>query len=280
MDALTKLSRLTRIEIYKLWCKPSARAVLIFMFAGPILGEAILASISTREATFPKVAQFMFSSDMLMMLALMTVVISVLALGNDYELGTVRAIISRGVDRHLYILSKIIASVSAAFVNGLVFIIAAFASTAVVHITYSTVLLSEAVGTDIFWRLLGATGLIGLVNFVLSGVVMLALVIGRSSWVGMLAGLGYFFSDFIVGGLGSGNVLGVKDAYRYTVAYHAISINELFFPSDPSVSLPRAWIDAGLASPTSAVIVLLFYGAVLAGISIFLFQRQDLMEKS
>jgi ABC-type transport system involved in multi-copper enzyme maturation permease subunit len=138
----------------------------------------------------------------------------------------------------------------------------------------------EAAGADIFWRLLGATGVIGLVNFVLSGVVMLALVLGRSSWVGMLAGLGYFFGDFIVGGIGSGRVLGVNAAYRYTIAYHAISINELFFPSDPSVSLPRAWIEDGLANPTSAMITLLFYGAVLAVISMLLFHRQDLMAKS
>ena len=280
MDALTKLSRLTRIEIHKLWRKPSARAVLLFMLVGPILGEAILASISTNEATFPRVTQFMFSSDMLMMIALMTVVISVLALGNDYELGTLRVIISRGVERHIYIFSKIIASVSAAFINGLVFIIAAFASTSVVHIIYSAVPFVEAAGADIFWRLLGGTVVIGLVNLVLSGAVMLALVLGRSSWAGMLAGLGYFFFDFIVGGLGSGSVLGVHDAYRYTIAYHAISVNELFFPSDPSVSLPRAWVGTGLANPVSAIVVLLFYGAVLAGISIFLFQRQDLMAKS
>jgi hypothetical protein len=74
--------------------------------------------------------------------------------------------------------------------------------------------------------------------------------------------------------------LGVKDAYRYTVAYHAISVNELFFPSDPSVSLPRAWIETGLADPTSAIIVLLLFGAALAGIAMFIFQRQDLMAKS
>jgi ABC-type transport system involved in multi-copper enzyme maturation permease subunit len=280
MKALRKLSRLTRIEIHKLWRKPSARAVLLFMFVGPILGEAILASISTDEATFPRVTQFMFSSDMFMMIALMTVVISVLALGNDYELGTVRVILSRGVERYIYIFSKIIASVSAAFINGLVFIIASFASTSVFHMVYSTVPLAEAAGAHIFWRLLGATVVIGLVNFVLSGVVMVALVLGRNSWAGMLAALGYFFADFIVGGLGSGSFLGVKDAYRYTIAYHAISINELFFPSDPSVSLPRAWMNTGLANPTSAVIVLLLYGAVLAGVSIFLFQRQDLMAKN
>lgn len=280
MNALGTLSRWTRIEIYKYWRKSTARVVLLFMFAGPILGEAILASFSIRDATFPQITQFMFSSDMFMMIALMTVVISVMALGDDYELGTVRVVLSRGVDRHIYIFSKIIATVCAAFINGLVFMLAAFASTFVVHITYSTVPFFEAAGADIFWRLLGATGMIGLVNFVLSGVVMLALVLGRNSWVGMLAGLGYFFGDFIIGGIGPGSVLGVNDAYRYTITYHAISINELFFPSDPSVSLPRAWIEDGLANPTSAMIVLLFYGTALVAISMLLFHRQDLMAKN
>lgn len=280
MDALATLSRLTLIEIHKFWRKSTARAVLLFMFIGPIAGEAILAGFSIHDATFPQVTQVMFSSDMLMMIALMTVVISVMALGNDYELGTVRVVLSRGVERHIFIISKIIATVFAAFINGLVFMIAAFAATFVVHITYSTVPFSEAAGSDILLRLLGATGLIGLVNFVLSGVVMLALVLGRSSWTGMLAGLGYFFGDFIVGGIGSGSVLGVNDAYRYTIMYHAISINERFFPSDSSVSLPRAWIEAGLANPTNAIIVLLLYGVVLAAITMFLFQRQDLMAKN
>jgi ABC-type transport system involved in multi-copper enzyme maturation permease subunit len=280
MDSLGTLSRLTQIEILKFWRKSTARVVLVFMFVGPILGEIALASFSIRDATFPQITQFMFSSDMLMMIALMTVVISVMALGNDYELGTVSVVLSRGVERYQFILSKIIATVSAAFTNGLVFMIAGFASTYVVHITYSTVPFVEAAGGDMFWRLLGATCVIALVNFVLSGVVMFALVLGRSSWVGMLAGLGYFFGDFIVGGLGSGSVLGINDAYRYTVVYHAISINERFFPSDPAVSLPRAWIEDGIATPLSAVIVLLLYGAILAVISILLFRRQDLTTKT
>jgi ABC-type transport system involved in multi-copper enzyme maturation permease subunit len=280
MEALTTLARLTRIEILKFWRRSTACAVLVFMFVGPILGEAILASISIRDATFPQITQFLFSSDMLMMIALMTVVISVMALGNDYELGTVSAILCRGVDRYQFIISKIIATVCAAFANGLVFMVAAFASTFVVHITYSSVPFFEAAGEDILLRLIGATGVIGLVNFVLSGIVMLALVLGRSSWVGMLAGLGYFFGDFIVGGLGSGSVLGVDDAYRYTVSYHAININEQFFPSDPSVSLPRAWIGDGFSTPLNAVIVLLLYGALLAVASILIFRRQDLTTKT
>ena len=37
---------------------------------------------------------------------------------------------------------------------------------------------------------------------------MLALVLGRSSWLGMLAGLGYFMFDFSIGGLGLTKPLG------------------------------------------------------------------------
>ncbi|KPK88300.1 MAG: hypothetical protein AMJ88_19255 [Anaerolineae bacterium SM23_ 63] len=66
----------------------------------------------------------------------------------------------------------------------------------------------------------------------------------------------------------------------WDLAYHAISINELFFPSDPSVSLPRAWIEVGVADPARAVMILFFYGSVLVLISILFFQRQDLTTKA
>ncbi len=280
MDALSTLARLTRVEAMKYWRRPVARLVLVIMFFGPIVGEAILAGFSIRDATFPQITQFLFSPDMLMMIALMTVVVSVMALGNDYDLGTVRIILNRGVDRYQFILAKILATVGAAFAYGLVFMMAALASTYVVHVAASDVPFYEAAGKDILWRLMGATGVIGLANFVLSGIVMLALVLSRSSWVGMLAGLGYCFGDFAVAGIGSGSLLGVDDAYRYTVAYHAISITERIFPSDPNVSLPRAWAANGFADPTSAMIVLFLYGAVLTAVSVLLFRRQDLMGKN
>ena len=279
MDALASLARLTRVEAIKYWRRPVARLVLVIMFVGPIAGEAILAGFSIRDATYPQITQFLFSADMLMMIALMTVVVSVMALGNDYDIGTVRAILNRGVERYQFILSKILATVGAAFVYGLVFIATAFLSTYVVHVLYSEVPFLEAAGRDILWRLILSTGVIGLDNFVLSGVVMLALVLSRSSWGGMLAGLGYFFGDIIVGGLGSGSVLGMDTAYRYTLAYHAISITEHLFPSDPTVSLPRAWIAGGFAGPGGAVLALLLYGAALTAISILVFRRQDLVAK-
>lgn len=280
MDSLKILLRLTRVEVFKFWRKPIAIVVIVLMLAGPIIGVTILARLSPGDAVYPRVTQLLFTADMLVFIALATVVLSVMALGNDYELGTVRAILSRGVSRYQFILSKIIATVLAALVYGLIFIAAGVVSSFVAHLSLSSVPFFEAAGEDILCRALGAAGVIGLVNFVLSGIVMLALVLGRSSWMGMLAGLGYFFVDFTVGGIGSGSVLGVQDAYRYTVSYQAISIMERFFPSDPSVSLPRAWIEQGFANAGSAVIVLFLYGVVLTIVSILLFRRQDLMAKS
>ena len=280
MHVLKKLSRLTWVEILKFWRRPITRVVLVLMIVGPILGEIFLAQLSPQDAIYPRVTNFWFSADMLMFIALATVVLSIMSLGHDFDLGTIRVILSRGVERSEFILSKIIATIIAALIFGFTFIGFALLSTAIAHHQISDVPLFEAAGGDFLWRALGAVGVIGLVNFVLSGIVMLALVLGRSSWVGMLGGIGSFFLDFFIGGIGSGKVFGVEDAYRYTITYHAISIMEKLFPSDPSISLPRAWAEQGFANPLEAVFALLLYGVGVTMLTIFLFQRQDLMAKN
>ena len=280
MKALETLARLIRIEAVKFWRKPVAWMVLVIMLSGPIAGEIFLARISPRDAIFPSITQFLFSADLFLFIALATVVLSVMALGNDYELGTVRAILSRGVDRYQFILSKIITTVGSALVNSFVFLTSAMASAYVAQTTFSDVPFFEAAGRGILWRGLGAIGVVGLVNFVLSGIVILALVLGKSSWMGMLAGLGVFFADFFIAGVGSGSVLGVDNAYQVTIGYYAISLWEPLFPTDPNLALPRAWAGQGFAGPGQAIATLLLYGAVLTLAAVLIFSRQDLMAKS
>jgi ABC-type transport system involved in multi-copper enzyme maturation permease subunit len=280
MHVLKKLSRLTWVEILKFWRRPIARVVLILMLVGPILGEIFLAQLSPQDAIYPRVTNFWFSADMLMFIALATVVLSIMSLGNDFDLGTVRVILSRGVERSEFILSKIVATIIAALIFGFTFIGFALLATAIAHHQMSDTPLFEAAGGNFLWRALGAGGVVGLVNFVLSGIVMLALVLGRSSWVGMLGGIGSFFLDFFIGGIGSGSVLGAEDAYRYTITYHAVSIMEKLFLSDQSISLPRAWAEQGFCNPSQAVIVLFLYGVGITLLAIFLFRRQDLMAKN
>jgi ABC-type transport system involved in multi-copper enzyme maturation permease subunit len=276
MGALKTLLRLTRVELLKFQSKPVAWMALITLFVFPIGGEVLLASVSQRDAVFPRVAYFLLNNEVLLIVALTTIVVSVMTLGNDYELGTVRVILSRGVSRYQFILSKVLATVFAAFVNGSAYISGTLLATVVAHVALSDVPLAEAAGANLVWRALGALGVICLTGFAFAGVVMLGLVIGRSSWMGMLAGVGSFMVDFYYGSLSTADT----DVHRYTVIYHARSLLERWFASDPTLSLAGALTVHGLAEPGRALAILLLYGCGLTLAAILILRRQDLMTKS
>ncbi len=272
MDILNSFLRLTGVEMRKFWGKPVARAVLGLMLIGPAAGEGLLLLADKNSAVFPKVTTLMFIGEVLLLFTLTTVVVAVLALGNDYELGTVRVLLSRGVPRHQFLLAKIVATVAAALANGLAYMTSGVLAASLAHLAYSDVPLAEAAGANLVWRALGAVVVLGLTGFVAAGVVMLTLVLGRSAWIGMLAGLGAFLGDFFVGGLR----LVQTTACRYTVSYHALSLLERCFPSDLSLRMSNAWSASDLASPARAIATLLLYGCALTLAAILLFRRQDL----
>lgn len=275
MEPLNSFLRLTGVEMRKFWGKPVARAVLALMLIGPAAGEGFLLLADRDSAVFPKVTTLMFIGEVLLLFTLTTVVVAVLALGNDYELGTVRALLSRGVPRHQFLLAKVAATVVAALANGLAYMTSGVLAASLAHLAYSDVPLAEAAGANLVWRALGVVLVLGLTGFIAAGVVMLALVLGRSSWIGMLAGLGGFLGDFVVGGL---RVV-QSAAYRYTVSYHALSLLERCFPTDPRLRMSGAWTPVEPASPARAIAVLLLYGCAITLAAIFLFRRQDLMGK-
>jgi ABC-type transport system involved in multi-copper enzyme maturation permease subunit len=140
----------------------------------------------------------------------------------------------------------------------------------------SDVPLAEAAGAHLGWRALGGVGAIGLTGFVFAGVVMLGLVVGRSSWMGMLVGLGSFIVDFYFGSLSTADT----GVYRYTTIYHARSLLERWFESDPGLSVSYTLVAHGLAQPAQALAVLFLYGCGFALAAILIFRRQDLMARS
>ena len=276
MDALKTLLRLTKVELFKFRSKSVAWMTLVTLFIFPIGAEVLLVSTSQRDAVFPRVAYFLLNDEVLLIVALTTIVVSVMTLGNDYELGTVRVILSRGVARYQFILSKVLATVLAAFVNGSAYISGALLATVVAHAALSDVPLAEAAGANLVWRALGGVGVVCLTGFAFTGVVMLGLVVGRSSWTGMLAGVGSFMVDFYYGSLSTADT----DVHRYTVIYHARSLLERWFASDPTLSLAGALKVHGLAEPGRALAILLLYGCGLTLAAILILRRQDLMAKS
>ena len=86
------------------------------------------------------------------------------------------------------------------------------------------------------------------------------------------------FVDFIIGGFGVGDLLGISDPHRYTMTYHALSVYERLFPSDPTLGLPRAWAGEPLIEAQVALLILILYGAGATAAAIFAFNRQDLLK--
>ena len=275
MDVLKTLLRLTGVELFKLRGKSVTWVTLALLFIAPISVELFLAAAAPGDAVFPRVV--LFAGEVLLIVVLVTIVVSVMALGNDHELGTVPVILSLGVDRYQFVLSKVLATVVAALACGFAYVSGSLLATVVAHVALSDVPLVEAAGAGLVWRALGAVGVIGLTGFVFAAVVMVGLVVGRSSWVGMLAGLGAFIVDFSVGGLSTAGT----DATRYTVTHHALSLLVRFFQADTfGTRASGALWETTVAEPWRALAVLLLYGCGLTQLAILIFRRQDLMAKS
>ena len=272
MDRLRTLLRLTGVEVTKFRLKPVTWVTWIVLFLFPALIELFLAlRVSHEQAVFPQVIRLLYAGEVLLVVAVTTVVVSVMALGNDYELGIVRTILVGGVERHQFVVSKVLATVVAALANGIAYMAGTLQATTVTHLALSDVPLREAAGASLVWRALEWVGVVGLVGFCFAGVVVLALVVGRSAWVGMLAGLGVFLADFAVGGL---NVF-PSTLYRYTVSYHALSLLARHVASGTGLSASLGGY--ALSAPSRALVVLLMYGCGLILVAVLVFRRQDLM---
>jgi len=268
------LLRLTGVEIFKFRLKPVTWVTWLLLFLFPALIEVFLAvRVSHEQAVFPQVIRLLYAGEVLLVVAVTTVVVSVMALGNDYELGIVRTILVGGVERHQFVVSKVLATVVAALANGCAYMVGTLLATTVTHLLLSDVSLREAVGMSLVWRALESVGVVGLVGFCFAGVVIVALVVGRSAWVGMLAGLGAFLADFAVGGL---NVF-PTGLYRYTVSYHTLSLLAWHVASGTGLAASLGGYE--LSTPGRALVALLAYGCALTLAAVLVFRRQDLMLK-
>jgi hypothetical protein len=100
MHPLRTLLRLTRVELLKFRSKSVAWLAVTLLFIFPIGAEVWLTSISRRDAVFPRVAYLLLGGEVMLTVALTAIMVSVMTLGNDFELGIVRFIVSRGVKRY------------------------------------------------------------------------------------------------------------------------------------------------------------------------------------
>ena len=249
--------------------------VMVMLIVGPIGLEALIVSISREDAIFPKAT--LLAGEVLLFIVLITVLVFIMVLGNDFEFGIVRSVLSRGVDRHYFIISKTSAAGALGLVYGFAYVISSLILTVVAHSHYSEIPLNDVVGGDFVLHALESIGVVGLTSFVFGGVVMLALVLGKRAWVGMVAGLGLFMIDFNYGVVSLAQV----EIFRYSVTHHAFSLLTRSFGYITSgMSLSGLMRNQDLADPGWSLGYLILIGCVINLIAIGLFHFQDLMTKN
>jgi ABC-type transport system involved in multi-copper enzyme maturation permease subunit len=265
---------LAAIEVFKLRRERLTRLALTMLVVTPIGVELLLSKAYPSDAVLPRSAHVLLSGGVLLPIALIPTVVSVIALGRDYQLGVARALLSRGVKRHQFVLSKVLVTTAVCVVGGLAHASAALLATCVGHAVLSDVPLAQVAGADLLRRALAAALVSGLAGLALAGVVNMALVAGRNSWVGVLAGIGCFLGDSMM--YGSANPAG--RIYQYSLTYHAGSLLEHLAgcPSGEAPSQPLATY--GLAEPGQSLAWLLLLGCGFTLAAILLFRRQDLTE--
>ena len=276
MATLKGLPALISAEFHKLRRKRVTWVALALVVAIPICAEVLLVWAYRRDAVLPRSAHLLLSGPVVVLVALTAATVSVIGLGRDYELGTVRAFLSRGVTRERFVISKVLATVATALAGGCAYAVSVLVTTAVGHALLSDAGLAQAAGVAVVRRALVTVAVVGLTGFVCAGVVNLALVMGRSSSMGMLAGVGYFLVDFYLCAIAAPGA----GTQRYAVTCQAGLLLECWAGDRSGMIAFESLISDGGAAPGRSLLVLLLLGGGLALAAVLAFRRQDLMEKS
>ncbi|TET51073.1 MAG: hypothetical protein E3J64_07445 [Anaerolineales bacterium] len=271
MEALKTLLHLTGGELLKLRSKRVTWLALAMVVAIPVGVELLLGWAYPRDAVLPRSANTLLDGSVLQSIALTATVVSVIALGRDYELGTARAFLGRGVKRHEFVLSKVLATEVICVVGGVAYVSCTLLATVVGHTIMSDVPLAEAAGTALASRALAAGAVIVLAAFVTAGVVNAALVAGRSSSMGLLAGLGYFLVDFCACYM----VAPDAELRRYSVTCQAGCLLERWSGHQAGTYTSSLLTGACFGTPGQSLAWLLLLGGGFTLAAVLLFRRQD-----
>jgi ABC-type transport system involved in multi-copper enzyme maturation permease subunit len=272
METVKELPVLVAAELHRLRRKGVTWAAAALLVAIPVCVEALLGWAYPRDAVLPRSAGLILGSPVAVLVALTATIVCVIALGRDYELGTVRAYLSRGVTREGFAISKVLATITAVLAGGFVYAASAVVTTTIGHVLLSEAALTQSECLGAARRAVVAVAVVGLAGFVCAGVVNLALVIGRNSSMGMLAGLGYFLLDFYLCAMtapGAG-------PQRYSLTCHAGLLMECWSGDQSGIAAFELLTGGGRAGPARSLVILVLLGVGFTLAAVLLFRRQDL----
>lgn len=176
------------------------RAVALSLLLGPGVMIAVLhlVTVDIRDIVASPVEIVLGS--VVLLAAFGGVVLSAAMLGREFDLGTARVMLLRGVPRAGFLLAKIAAAILTVTILSLL--------AALLGIGETMLAGWEPIATQAAGVVARALWLVPLVSFAYVGFTVLGAILGRSVAAGMLAGLALFLGDFLLTTLGTRIPLG------------------------------------------------------------------------
>ncbi len=230
------------------------RAVALSLLLGPGVIVAVLDLVATDIRNIVASPMEIISGSIVLLAAFGGVVLSAAMIGREFDLGTARATVLRGVPRSGFLLAKIAAALLAATAFSLLAALLGIGETMLAGWEPTVGQAAEV--------LVRVSGLVPLVSLAYVGFTMLGAILGRSVAAGMLAGLALFLGDFLLTTLGTRIPLG-----------EWLPVANLFALLGDTFGLV---LPAGVApSPGVAVGRLASFGAATVLAGVLLFEKGD-----
>jgi len=182
--------RLAGAEVDKLRSDVILRAVVLALLLGPLVMVVILRLAAPKVSSVIENPGEIPLATTVLLAAVGAAVLAASAFGREYDMGTVRTILARGVPRADWITAKIAVVMTTLSLTGLI--------SAGIGLIALSLAGWQAEGGEVVGSLLRASVLLPLACLVYGGMSAIGSVLGRSAAAGMLAGLTLFLGEFLL----------------------------------------------------------------------------------
>ncbi len=262
-------------ELFKLRRSRVAKAMVVATaVASPILtGVTWLLLGDEGMTTFPRVLELIYLP-LCLLAGLIGLLLAVEVMGSEFDQGTVRTVMGRGVPRWLFVGGKAAALLIAVAVNAVAGTLSGGVFAAISHLSQvGATGLAEGLGKLVL-SCLPVVGIVALSGLAYAGILLLLVVLVRSSAVAMLGGLLIFGGDFTIAStipLGT-EKLNLSGCSIFRSTFVLLS------------QIVKNMSDLGIASegpddPWRAFLTLALYAVAGVVLACYVFRQQDLAGK-
>lgn len=255
---------------FKMRHSRTAKITLLTMLLTPVIAIGLLWQLETPYTSYPGALELIGGS-LLLLVGLTSLLLVAASLGNEYEQGTVRMIISRGTPRWLFITGKGVSLLGISLLNALALWLSGLVIASLSHLSQMG---SSGLQMGITAMFTSGLDTIAIITLAAAAYIGLGLAIGvltRSTSFTMFAGISLVMADFYF--------FSIKESPLVFSILGNINVllNQLYFQMVPGdIFVRNSGSPILVTEPKTAVLILLTYAIGGTAFAIFLFQRQAL----